>query len=215
MGARAFIPLALAATILFSGHPVATAAADEPSPVVTPAPTPAVDPTPTPDPTATPTPTPDPTATPTPTPTASPTATPAPTAKPARRITEAQQIIAIAKKQLGDPWVYGAMGPKAFDCSGLVAYAFRKAGDLRALDHGRLRSAQALYRWFKARGLASGSNPHPGDLVIWGGGTHIGIYIGNGKAISTLTRGVTIHRVHAVTARFTAYLHTGMWKATN
>ena len=31
-------------------------------------------------------------------------------------------------------------------------------------------------------------NPKIGDLVIWGGGTHIGIYIGSGKAISTLTQ---------------------------
>ncbi len=53
-------------------------------------------------------------------------------------------------------------------------------------------------------------NPRVGDLVIWGGGTHVGIYIGNGKAISTLTNGVRIHGVFAVTARFTAYLHTGM-----
>ncbi len=40
----------------------------------------------------------------------------------------------------------------------------------------------------------------------------MGIYIGHGKAISTLTSGVHVHRVHAVTARFTTYLHTGMWK---
>ena len=48
--------------------------------------------------------------------------------------------------------------------------------------------------------------------MIWGRGTHVGIYVGHGKAISTLTRGVKIHRVFAVTACFTAYLHTGMWK---
>ncbi len=45
---------------------------------------------------------------------------------------------------------------------------------------------------------------------IWGRGSHVGIYIGHGKAISTLRNGVRIHRVNAVTARFTAYLHTGM-----
>ena len=45
---------------------------------------------------------------------------------------------------------------------------------------------------------------------MWGGGSHIGIYIGNGKAISTLRSGVRVHGVFAVTARFTAYLHTGM-----
>jgi cell wall-associated NlpC family hydrolase len=46
--------------------------------------------------------------------------------------------------------------------------------------------------------------------VVWGYGSHIGIYIGNGKAISTLRNGVRIHGVFAVTARFTAYLHTGL-----
>ena len=102
------------------------------------------------------------------------------------------------------------MGPSRFDCSGLVIYAFRKAGDGGRIRAPRLRSARALYRWFKARGLASRTNPKPGDLVIWGYGSHVGIYIGHGKAISTLMNGVRIHRVHAVTARFTAYLHTGM-----
>ena len=126
--------------------------------------------------------------------------------------TEAQQIIAIAKRQIGDPWRHGATGPRAFDCSGLVTYAFKHAGDLKVIGKGKQRSARALYRYFKARGLASRSNPHPGDLVIWGGGTHVGIYLGKGKAISTLTNGVHIHGVHAVRARFTAYLHTGMWK---
>ncbi len=159
MGARAFIPMALAGAVLFTLAPS--------------------------------------------------TAAPVAAASPK---TEAQQIIAIAKKQLGDPWVHGATGPRAFDCSGLVIYAYRKAGDSKVIGKGKYRSARALYRYFKARGLADRKNPKPGDLVIWGRGTHVGIYIGNGKAISTLTRGVKIHKVHAVTARFTAYLHTGMWK---
>jgi cell wall-associated NlpC family hydrolase len=127
-------------------------------------------------------------------------------------VTEAQQIIRIAKLQLGDHWRYGAIGPGSFDCSGLVLYAYRRAGDLRSIGYGRLRSAHAIYAWFQRRGLASRTNPKPGDLVIWGGGQHIGIYIGNGKAISTLSSGVKVHRVNAVTARFTTYLHTGMWK---
>jgi NlpC/P60 family protein/SH3 domain-containing protein len=135
---------------------------------------------------------------------------PATTVSAAQPTAESQQIIRIAKQQLGDPWRHGAIGPAAFDCSGLVIYAFTKAGDGKALGGGRLRSARAMYRWFKAHGLASTSNPKPGDLVIWGRGSHVGIYIGGGKAISTLTSGVRIHRVHAVTARFTAYLHTRM-----
>lgn len=133
--------------------------------------------------------------------------TPAAAAQPK---TEAQQIIKVAEAKLGDRWVHGAIGPKVFDCSGLVIYSYRKAGDSKIIRNGKLRSARALYAYFKAHGLASRSNPKPGDLVVWGGGSHIGIYIGNGKAISTLTNGVRIHAVHAVTARFTTYLHTGM-----
>lgn len=133
--------------------------------------------------------------------------TPAAAATPT---TEAQQIIRIAKAQVGDPWRYGATGPSAFDCSGLVIYAFKAAGDGAAIGKGNYRSARALYDWFRARGLASRTNPRPGDLVVWGRGSHIGIYIGNGKAVSTLTSGVRVHGVTAVTASFTAYLHTGM-----
>ena len=139
-------------------------------------------------------------------------ASPAATVSAAAPRTEAQQIIAVAKRQIGDQWRAGAIGPRSFDCSGLVLYAYRKAGDGRVLGKGRLRSARSIYAYFRAHGKASRSNPKPGDLVIWGGGAHIGIYIGHGNAISTLNSGVRIHRVHAVTARFTAYLHTGMWK---
>jgi hypothetical protein len=124
--------------------------------------------------------------------------------------TEAQQIIQIAKAQVGDPWRYGATGPSAFDCSGLVIYSFTQAGDGAAIGSGRYRSARALYDWFRGRGLASRTNPKPGDLVIWGSGSHVGIYIGSGMAVSTLTSGVRVHGVTAVTASFTAYLHTGM-----
>ena len=115
------------------------------------------------------------------------------------------------REQLGDPWRYGATGPSAFDCSGLVIYSYKRAGGPQGHRRRKLRSARALYKYFKAKGLADRKNPKPGDLVIWGGRTHVGIYIGKGT-ISTLTNGVRIHKVHAVTAKFTAYLHTGMWK---
>ncbi len=219
MGAQAFIPLTLAGALLLSIAPASPAAAEEPAvPVLvdpaTPVADPATDLTPAVDPVVTdPTPVTDPAAAdPTPAPTAVVATVVKPVVKPKPRGSEAQQIIRIARTKLGRPWVHGATGPRAFDCSGLVIYAFKRAGDSRAIDKGHLRSARALYHWYKSRGLASRSNPRIGDLVIWGRGTHVGIYIGHGKAISTLTRGVRIHGVFAVTASFTAYLHTGMWK---
>ena len=128
---------------------------------------------------------------------------------------EAAQVIAIAKAQRGDPWRYGATGPSAFDCSGLVIYAYKAAGDLRLIGNGNYRSASALYRYFRDRGRTSRTKASPGDLVVWGSGSHIGIYLGGGMAISTLTSGVRIHAVNAVRASFTAYLRTGLYQLSN
>lgn len=135
-------------------------------------------------------------------------ASPAVATSAAVTVSPAQKVVARARTKLGRPWVHFAVGPNRFDCSGLVYYVFRTSGYLRKIG-GRM-SARGYYAYFRKRGLASRTNPRLGDLVIWGGGSHVGIYIGGGKAISTLTSGVTIHRIHAVTARFTAYLHTGM-----
>ncbi len=128
---------------------------------------------------------------------------------PVAASTPADSVIALAKAQLGDRWSYGAIGPRSFDCSGLVYYVFRHTGNLSRIG-GRRMSAYGYLTYFRHRGLASTSGGKVGDLVVWGGGSHIGIYLGHGKAISTLTSGVRIHGIYAVTARFTAFLHTGM-----
>ncbi|HET7026698.1 MAG TPA: NlpC/P60 family protein [Candidatus Limnocylindrales bacterium] len=133
---------------------------------------------------------------------------------PVAASTPADRVISIAQAHLGDPWRYGAEGPSAFDCSGLVIYSFEKAGYGSKVANGRYRSAYALYSWYRGRGLASRTGGQRGDLVVWGGGSHVGIYLGDGKAISTLTSGVRIHGVYAVTAPFTAFLHTHMSGAT-
>ena len=39
-----------------------------------------------------------------------------------------QRAVRVAQQQIGDPYRYGAAGPRAFDCSGLVQYSYRKAG---------------------------------------------------------------------------------------
>ncbi len=91
-----------------------------------------------------------------------------------------------------------------------MIYSYKRAGDGAVIKAGTLRSARSMYLYFKARGKTSRTNPKVGDLVVWGYGSHIGIYIGGARAISTLRSGVRIHGVFAVTARFTAYIHTGM-----
>lgn len=135
-----------------------------------------------------------------------PAAAPAPAAAASG---SAADVIRVAKAQLGDPWRFGAVGPRSFDCSGLVVYAFAQTGNLDRIGGGRYRTARAMYDYFRRQGKAFRTG-RVGDLVVWGGGSHIGIYIGDGKAVSTLSGGVTVHRVHAVTAPFTAFLRTGL-----
>ncbi len=123
--------------------------------------------------------------------------------------TEGQQIVQIAKRQIGDPWRYGASGPYAFDCSGLVIYAYKKAGDGATIRSGTLRSARSLYLYFKARGKTNRTNPRIGDLVIWGRLARRHLHRrreGHQHAPERrpCPRRVRRHRT------FTAYIHTGM-----
>jgi cell wall-associated NlpC family hydrolase len=121
---------------------------------------------------------------------------------------DATRIVAAAKSHIGRPWVYAATGPRAFDCSGLVYRVFQETGLVTKI--GGRKTAKGYLNWFRQRGLVSRKNPRVGDLIVWGNGTHIGIYVGSGDAISTLTSGVKRHGVFRVTTKFTAYLHVNI-----
>ena len=120
---------------------------------------------------------------------------------------DAARVIRQAKRHIGARFRLGTEGPRTFDCSGLVYRAFKDAGLLHKVT-GRRNTARGMLNYFRARGLASRTNGRVGDLVVWGNGKHIGIYVGNGKAISALTKGIKIHRLHTLGNKFTAFLHT-------
>lgn len=127
---------------------------------------------------------------------------------PTTTLSGAQRVVSLADAQLSKRYVFGASGPSAFDCSGLVLYVFEHAGAGGRIGGGH--SALGMYRWFAARGQASLSNLQVGDLVIYGGGSHVAIYIGQGRVISALNpwQGIRITGLHALGSRVTAYLHT-------
>jgi cell wall-associated NlpC family hydrolase len=124
----------------------------------------------------------------------------------AERATRIERVIRVAKRQIGDPWVWGRRGPSSFDCTGLVYYSFRRGRALRAIG-GRYRTVAGLWDHFADRGRANRRHPRRGDHVVWGRAKHVGIYLGRGRAISALVSGVRIHRVHQLTDPFTTYLH--------
>jgi cell wall-associated NlpC family hydrolase len=123
--------------------------------------------------------------------------------------TEARRVVDIAKAQSGDRYSFSAIGPNQFDCSGLVFYAFKEAG-LRDRIGDTRRTAAGYYKYFNSRGKADKVNPRLGDLVVWGNNEHMGIYIGDGMAVSALVNpyGVKIHPVKGyLNMSLKAYLH--------
>ncbi|ABW16609.1 NLP/P60 protein [Parafrankia sp. EAN1pec] len=91
-------------------------------------------------------------------------------------------VIDFMRSQIGKPYVWGATGPGAWDCSSLVQAAYRTIG----ISLPRVTTDQLA---FGPR--VSGVDPQPGDLLFIPGsdGTalapgHVGMYIGNGQVIA-------------------------------
>ncbi|WP_433799403.1 C40 family peptidase [Actinomycetospora sp. CA-084318] len=110
-------------------------------------------------------------------------AAPAPAAAP--KLSAGQQMAAdaieAAESRLGKPYVWGATGPNAFDCSGLMQYAFEKAGK----DLPRTSAAQS-----KVGEKVSMDDLQPGDLIfLYSPVSHVVMYVGDGKVIEAPTSG--------------------------
>jgi cell wall-associated NlpC family hydrolase len=98
-------------------------------------------------------------------------------------------IMRVARNQKGDPYVYGAAGPGAFDCSGLTMYVYRKAAGI-SMQH--LATAQS-----RRGDRISRKAARPGDLVFMydGGGIyHVSIYAGKGDIIHASRPGTNVKR---------------------
>ncbi|MET9734717.1 NlpC/P60 family protein [Streptomyces sp. NPDC006458] len=96
-------------------------------------------------------------------------------AAPAAPTSRASAAVSYAYSKLGSPYVWGATGPNAFDCSGLVLAAYRSAG---------IELPRTTYAQIGAGRRVSRSELQPGDLVFfYSAVSHVGIYVGNGQMI--------------------------------
>ena len=88
-----------------------------------------------------------------------------------------EQILTIARKQLGDPYRAGGVGPHSFDCGGFTQFVFKRAlgMDIARTSRGQYQEVQRVKT----------KDALPGDLVFFfeGGAHHVGIYLGNGQMI--------------------------------
>jgi cell wall-associated NlpC family hydrolase len=87
----------------------------------------------------------------------------------------AGDVVKFAYAQLGKPYRWAAEGPNAYDCSGLVTAAYRKAGvQLPHNSRQQWRSVTPISR----------SQLRPGDVVFYYPDVHhVGIYMGNGMMV--------------------------------
>lgn len=115
-----------------------------------------------------------------------------------RRVQPRKDVVAIAlrfaRKQIGEPYVLGAAGPTAWDCSGLTLKAFAKA-DVAIGGHG----ATVQYLTAKKRGqLVPYAKARPGDLLFWSGSgdmAHVAIYSGDGMMIEAARPGRPVREI--------------------
>jgi cell wall-associated NlpC family hydrolase len=99
------------------------------------------------------------------------------------------RVVTEAAKHKGKRYLYGAVGPKRFDCSGYTLYVYKKTTG-RKLPH----KANLQQRYGKA---VSKANAKPGDLIVirsGSRGTHAGIYAGGGKMWSSPRSGKTVSK---------------------
>lgn len=100
---------------------------------------------------------------------------------------DASSIVSYAYEFIGSPYMYGAIGPSSFDCSGFTQYVFNKFGySLTRTTYTQVNQGTYVTR----------ENLQPGDLIFTRGTAqapgHVGIYVGNGKMIHASRPGVGV-----------------------
>ena len=108
-----------------------------------------------------------------------------PATVPAAGTATGNDVVAVAKKYIGVPYVWGGTNPATgMDCSGFTQRVFKDLG----IEIPRVVSDQMR----QGTPVASLAEAKPGDLLVSFGGDHISIYLGNGKAIDAPVPGKTI-----------------------
>lgn len=100
--------------------------------------------------------------------------------------TQAGRAVAFAYAQLGKPYVWGATGPGAYDCSGLVQAAWSAAG---------VSIPRTTYAQWSSLPHVSTSALEPGDLLFFDGIGHVAIYVGGGYMIDAPHTGLSVEKV--------------------
>lgn len=98
-----------------------------------------------------------------------------------------QAIVNAAASKIGAPYVWGAAGPNAFDCSGLTTWAYQQVGK---------QIPRTSYEQAANGHKVSYDQLQAGDIVaFYSGASHVGIYTGHGTVIHASTEGTPLSEV--------------------
>ncbi|MBA2472119.1 MAG: NlpC/P60 family protein [Pseudonocardiales bacterium] len=104
----------------------------------------------------------------------------------------AGRAIQYALGEVGKPYVWGATGPNAYDCSGLMLRSYQSAGVT-------LPRVAAQQYW--AGTQLPVRQAQPGDLLFWGYDTsnpdtihHVAMYLGNGRMVEAANQTVPLRQ---------------------
>jgi cell wall-associated NlpC family hydrolase len=107
--------------------------------------------------------------------------------------------VAYALRQLGKPYVYGAAGDSAFDCSGLV---------MRAWQAGGVWLPRTTYEMARTGSRITRDQLRPGDLVFLYNYGHVTLYIGDGNMVEAPHAGAVV-RIRPLPSGVDAYVRVG------
>lgn len=101
------------------------------------------------------------------------------------------KAVNIVKDAIGTPYVWGGAKPGGFDCSGLLQYAWGKAG---------VKIPRVTYDQWRAGKAVGRTQLQAGDAVFFRGSDsknglpgHVGMYIGGGRFIEAPKTGDVVH----------------------
>jgi peptidoglycan DL-endopeptidase CwlO len=102
--------------------------------------------------------------------------------------TQAQKAVAFAYSKIGCPYVWGGTGPcsAGYDCSGLTMSAWAAAG---------VQIPRTADEQWNGLTHVSTANMQPGDIMIFNGGGHAGIYVGHNQLIDAPQPGMNVELV--------------------
>jgi cell wall-associated NlpC family hydrolase len=116
---------------------------------------------------------------------------------------------ALATQFVGYPYVWGASGPGAFDCSGLTWYVYRQMG----ISIPRTASAQFNSRYGAV--ISSMGSLAPGDLVFFVGTagpgiSHVALYIGGGQIVHAMSPGYGVQISNLYDRYWSSHYYAGL-----